>query len=414
MKAEVITIGDEILIGQTVDTNSAWIGEELNKIGIDINRITSIKDEPSEIISATEEAFSRVDLVLMTGGLGPTMDDRTKWTLTHHFGDELEMNEEILNRIESYFEKKNLPMLDVNRQQAMLPKKAKILPNLQGSAAGMWFQQDKKVLISMPGVPYEMKHILENEGLAKISEHFHTLPVYHRTLLTVGAGESYLSQIIFDWEMELPEHGIALAYLPSPGIVKIRLSARGEDKKLLKAKVDKKFEEMKVMLSEYHFGENKDTLEEIVGKQLLEKKKSIATAESCTGGYIAHLLTSVPGSSSYYEGSVVTYSYDLKSEVLGVDKDVLLKKGAVSEEVVVQMAKGVRDRMNVDFSIAVSGIAGPEGGMPGKPVGTVWMAIATPMGVEARKFQFGKQRMNNIRMTAISALNWMRKELIDP
>ncbi|MEM7163543.1 MAG: molybdopterin-binding protein, partial [Bacteroidota bacterium] len=298
MKAEIITIGDEILIGQTIDSNSAWIGEELSKIGIEVNRITSIKDEPSEIVNASEEAFERVDLVLMTGGLGPTLDDKTKRTLTDHFEDELEMNRDILERIESWFKAKGLPVLEVNRQQAMLPSKAKILQNLKGSAAGMWFERDEKVLISMPGVPYEMKHILEHSGLDEIKSHFKTLPVYHKTVLTTGMGESLIADRIEDWEHELRSSGLALAYLPSPGLVKIRISAKGSNFSEIKMKVDQKANELKDMLADIYFGENKDKLEIMVGDLLREKGKNIATAESCTGGYIAHLLTSVPGSSA--------------------------------------------------------------------------------------------------------------------
>ena len=412
MKAEIITIGDEILIGQTVDTNSAWIGEELNKIGVEIKRITSIQDVPEEIVKATEEAFERVDLILMTGGLGPTLDDKTKKTLTDHFNDELVMNEEVLETIESYFISRGLPILEVNRNQAMLPSKAQVVRNYKGSASGMWFEKNGSVLFSMPGVPGEMRHILENEGLAKIKSHFTTLPIYHRTLLTTGAGESYMSEKIKDWELELETIGVSLAYLPSPGLVRIRLTARGKDGEAIKQKVDKKAGELKERLSEYVFGEDKESLEGLVGDLLRAKGKTLATAESCTGGFIAHLLTSVPGSSAYYEGSFITYSYDLKSAMLGVDKNVILEKGAVSEDVVLQMAKGVKDGMNVDYAIAVSGIAGPDGGTEDKPVGTVWMALATPDGIEARVFQFGSNRMSNIRTTALTALNWLRKELL--
>jgi len=412
VKAEIITIGDEILIGQTIDTNSAWIGEELNKIGIDVNRIVTIKDKPSEIINATEDSFSRVDLVLMTGGLGPTQDDKTKKTLTEFFGDHLVLNEEILARIEEYFSLKGLIMLEVNRQQAMLPSKADIVENLKGSASGMWFKKENKVLLSMPGVPYEMKHIMEHQGLEKITNHFKTLPVYHKTILTTGAGESYIANKIKGWEAEVRSSGLSLAYLPSPGLVKLRISCSGENESHIKERVDRRGEELKELLSDIYFGENKDKLEIMVGELLKSKGKTIATAESCTGGYIAHLLTSVPGSSVYYEGSFITYSYDLKTEMLGVDKAVILEKGAVSEEVVLQMATGVQKKMNVDYAIAVSGIAGPDGGTEDKPVGTVWMAIATPEGVKAQKFLFGRLRMNNIRMTAITALNCLRKELI--
>ena len=411
MKAEIITIGDEILIGQTVDSNSAWIGEELNKIGIDINRIVSIKDESGEIVQAINESFERVDLVLMTGGLGPTRDDITKQTLSSYFDDELVMNQEILSRIESYFVEKGLPILEMNRQQAMLPSKAKVVPNLKGSASGMWFEQEDKVLLSMPGVPYEMKHIMQNEGLNRIKHHFNTEVIYHKTILTTGAGESYIANRIKDWENELRESGLSLAYLPSLGIVKIRITGMGGEPEELEERVNRKAEELKALLPDLYFGEDKDKLEEIVGELLKTNNKKVATAESCTGGYIAHLLTSVPGSSEYYEGTYVTYSYDLKSDLLAVDKEIIRDKGAVSEEVVLQMAEGIKKNMNVDYAIAVSGIAGPGGGTPEKPVGTVWMALAGPNSLKAERYQFGRTRMNNIRITAITALNWLRKEL---
>ena len=413
MKAEIITIGDEILIGQTVDTNSAWLGQELNKIGVRIDRITSIQDVPEEIVKALDEAFARVDLLLVTGGLGPTRDDKTKKTLTDYFNDELVMNEEVLKAIEKFFVSRDLPILEVNRQQAMLPSKAYAIRNYKGSASGMWFEKENKVLLAMPGVPYEMKHIMEREGLERISSNFKTLPVYHRTLLTTGAGESFLADQIVDFEESLEELEISIAYLPSPGLVRIRLTAIGEDESAIKEKVDEKADELKDRLKKFVFGEDDIKLEEVVGELLKAENLKVATAESCTGGYIAHLLTSVPGSSEYYEGSLITYSYDIKTTALDVDRKVIEEKGAVSEEVVEAMAKGLKERFNVDYAIAVSGIAGPGGGIPGKPVGTVWMALANNKEIKTHKFWFSHDRMGNIRRTAIAALNWLRRDIID-
>lgn len=413
MKAEIITIGDEILIGQTVDTNSAWIGRELNKIGVTVDRIMSIQDKPSEIVNAIDESFSRVDLVLVTGGLGPTRDDKTKLTLASYFGDHLKMNEEVLNSIEQFFISRDLPILEVNRHQAMLPSKADVIRNYKGSASGMWFQKEEKALLAMPGVPHEMKHIMEQGGLQRIASSFNTVPVYHRTLLTTGAGESFLAEKIKDFEDSLDNENMSMAYLPSPGLVRIRLTALGDNKLDIQQKVDRKASELKKRLNEYVFGEDNEKLEEVVGQMLRDGKLKVATAESCTGGYIAHLLTSVPGSSDYYEGSLITYSYDIKTTALDVDRKIIEEKGAVSEEVVKSMAAGLKNRFNVDYAIAVSGIAGPEGGIPDKPVGTVWMALANNSEIKTQKFLFSHDRMGNIRRTAIAALNWLRKDILE-
>lgn len=413
MNAEIITIGDEILIGQTVDTNSAWLGQELNKIGVRIDRITSIQDKPTEIVKAIDEAFSRVDLLLVTGGLGPTQDDKTKKTLIEYFTDKLEMNEEVLHAIEEFFISRDLPILEVNRQQAMLPSKAEIIRNYKGSASGMWFKKDDKALLAMPGVPYEMRHIMERQGLDKISSSFKTLPIYHRTVLTTGAGESFLAEEIKDFEAALASEDISIAYLPSPGLVRIRLTAIGENEEEIKKRVDKRADELNERLSKYIFGEDEIKLEEVVGQLLKAKNLKVATAESCTGGYIAHLLTSVPGSSEYYVGSLITYSYDIKTTALDVDRKIIEEKGAVSEEVVIAMADGLKNRFNVDYAIAVSGIAGPGGGIPGKPVGTVWMALANNHEIKTHKFLFSHDRMGNIRRTAIAALNWLRIDILE-
>jgi nicotinamide-nucleotide amidase len=412
MKAEIITIGDELLIGQTIDTNSAWMGSTLNAIGIRVNRITSISDEKSEILSAIDTAFDRANLILVTGGLGPTNDDITKATLAEYFDSEMEINDAVLVDIESYFKRKGKETLEVNRLQASLPSKARIVRNLKGTASGMWFDHKGKVLISMPGVPYEMKHLMEDGFIPMISAHFNTTPVYHHTVLTMGMGESHLSMKIKNWEDSLAESDLKLAYLPSPGIVKLRLTAHGPDKAELKVRVDKKVKELEALIPDLVYGYNTDRLEELVGDLLSIKGKKVATAESCTGGYIAHLITTVPGSSQYYEGSFATYSYTSKTDILGVDAELIKEEGAVSGEVVKSMALGLFDRFEVDYAIAVSGIAGPSGGTEDKPVGTVWMAVGTKEKMEVKRFQFGNHRVNNIRMTALNALNTLRKQLL--
>jgi len=411
MKAEIITIGDELLIGQTVDTNSAWMGKELNGIGIRVNRITSISDDRQEIIDTLDGALDRASLVLITGGLGPTNDDITKKTLADYFESDMQMHEEIREDIEAFFKRLGRKPLDVNRDQALLPTKAQIVRNMKGTASGMWFEREGKVVISMPGVPYEMKHLMTDGFVGMISTHFKTTPVYHKTVLTTGLGESHLAERIKEWESSLASDGIKLAYLPSMGLVKLRLTAYGEDVEAIQKAVDKKVAEVEALIPDLVYGHDVDQFEEIVGNLLRQQGKHLATAESCTGGYIAHLLTKVPGSSAYYQGSLVTYSYESKSKNLGVDPQLIIDKGAVSKEVVTAMALGNFDRFNVDYSIAVSGIAGPGGGTEDKPVGTVWMAVGTKDNLEVVCHQFGRNRMHNIRMTAITVLNMLRKQL---
>lgn len=412
MKAEIITIGDELLIGQTVDTNSAWMGQQLNAIGIRVNRITSISDERQEIIDSVDTALSRADLVLITGGLGPTNDDITKQTLTDYFGTSLQMRDDIREDIEAFFRSRGREALQVNTDQALLPKDARIVRNYKGTASGMWFERDGKAVISMPGVPYEMKHLMETGFLPMIATHFKTMPVYHQTILTTGQGESHVAKRIEEWENALSQTPVKLAYLPSIGLVKLRLSAFGEDQEALKSLVEEKAAELEDLLADIAFGRNTDTLQDIVGRELLRRGEKLATAESCSGGYIAHLLTSVAGCSAYYEGSLVTYSYQSKSDNLGVPMQLIKDKGAVSGEVVEAMAKGLFERFDVDYAIAVSGIAGPDGGTPDKPVGTVWMAVVSKTESSVVCHHFGRGRKGNIQMTAITALNTLRKMLV--
>lgn len=412
MLVEIITIGDEILIGQIVDTNSAWMGEQLNLAGIKVHQITSVSDNAEHIVKALDEAKSRVDLILITGGLGPTKDDITKHTLVKYFNTSLRFDEEVHQHVKALFARFGREVTGVNLKQAEVPVNCTVIHNANGTAPGMWFDQDGKVFVSMPGVPYEMKKMISAEILPRLKKKYNLPTIVHRTILTQGIGESFLSEIITDWENSLAEKNIKLAYLPSPGMVRLRLSTSGNDEKALLKTVEEKVEELNKLIRQHIYGYEKDTLEQIVGRLLKEKKQTLSLAESCSGGLIAHLVTSVPGSSAYFMGGVVSYSYESKTNMLGVTTETLEKYGAVSEEVVTQMAVGAKQEFNTDWAISASGIAGPDGGMEGKPVGTVWIAVAGPNGVKAKKFQFGGDRERNIAVTAITALNMLRKALI--
>lgn len=411
MKAEIITIGDEILIGQTVDTNSAYMGKELNAIGVSISRITSISDTKEEIIQSITEAQARVDLVILTGGLGPTKDDITKFTLCEYFNTELIVYPEIEKYVREIFEKRNRPILDVNLKQAELPKDCVIIPNKIGTASGMWFERFGKVVVSMPGVPYEMKYLMQNGVLSKIQETFETPTVLHKTVMTTGAGESFLADKIRDWEDSLGSEEIHIAYLPSSGIVKIRLTMVSENRAAAQEKIDRKVMELLQIIPNYIYGFDDLPLEKAVGDLLLENQLTVSTAESCTGGYLAHLITSIPGSSSYYFGSILSYANEIKQQELGVQQSDLDSYGAVSQQVVEQMANAVRLKMNTDFGIATSGVAGPDGGSEDKPVGMVWIAVASKVGVIAKCFHFENDRGRNIQRASIAALNMLRLEI---
>ncbi len=410
MRCSIITIGDEILIGQTVDTNSAWIGEKLNYMGFEMVNILTIQDVPERIIEALDGVGNDIDLVIITGGLGPTNDDLTKHTLTDYFGAKLVMNKEIEKGIESFFADRGLKMLEVNRQQAMLPDKAQILNNYYGSAAGMWFYKNETVFLSLPGVPNEMKGIMNDFGFKKIKLFFHLPFIYNRTILTWGIGESFLAAKISDWENNLRSAGLRLAYLPSPGMVKLRITGVG-NKKETKQLGDKFASEIYELLDGQIFGEGKDSMEKNVGELLKSNNLTLSTAESCTGGYLAHLISSIPGSSEYYKGTVVSYSNEIKINELDVNAEDIEKYGAVSEEVVKQMAHNVRIKMNTNYAIATSGIAGPDGGTKEKPVGTVWVAISSENKIKTKLLKLGKQRFNNIRITSLWALGLLMKEV---
>lgn len=410
MRAEILSIGDELLIGQTINTNASWLGQECSKLGIRIVHVTTISDEKHLIKVAVDEAFKRADLVLVTGGLGPTKDDITKYTLCEYFDSELEIHIPTLQRIEAFFSKRNRPMLEVNIRQAELPKKCTILENVNGTAAGMWFEKDGKILISMPGVPYEMKGIMMEQAFPRLQEKFALKALYHRTLMTQGIGESFLADQVQDWENEVREKGLGLAYLPSPGMVKLRLTSyEGESRA---EEIDAYFKQLEERFPNYVYGKEDETIQLVSGRLLREKKMTIGTVESCTGGSLAQTLVSVAGASDYFQGSFLTYTNELKNRLVDVSKHDLDTVGAVSREVVEQMAKNGREKLGVDICISTSGVAGPDGGTEELPVGTIWIGIATKDKVSAKKFQFGDHRERNIQMTVLTALNLVRCEIL--
>ncbi len=410
MLAEIITIGDELLIGQVVDTNSAWIGQQLSLIGVKVHQITSVSDSREHILSALKDASSRVSLVLITGGLGPTKDDITKKTLAEYFGVGFKFSQEAYEDVTHVFKIRNREVTETNRLQAEVPENCTVLRNKVGTAPGMMFLEKDVMFVSMPGVPFEMKYLMENEVLPRIRERFKTPFILHRTILTQGIGESFLSDKIADFEDQLPSF-IKLAYLPAAGMVRLRLTATGEEE-LVRTEMEIQEKALLEKIKEYHFGYDEETIQDVLGRLLIEKKLTISTAESCTGGNIAHLLTSVPGSSAYYMGSLVTYSYESKTQQLGIPQDLLIKHGAVSEEVVMMMVENVRKKMGTNCAIATSGIAGPGGGTAEKPVGTVWIAIALPGKIFAKKLLLGDNRLRTIQLASETALNLLRKALV--
>lgn len=410
MKAIVISIGDELLIGQTINTNAAWIGQELSKLGGSVIEGLTISDQADKIIETVEYAINRADVVLITGGLGPTKDDITKHTLARFFNTELEIHKPTLEKITNYFTSRNRPMLESNIQQAALPKNCTILPNNYGTAAGMWFEKENRIVISLPGVPYEMKGIMTEEVFPLFKQRFQLNSLYHKTILTQGIGESFLAEQISDWENKVRSEGFGLAYLPSPGLVKLRLSSPNGE--IDKQKIEEYLSEIQLLLPEAVFGFENDTLPQIIGKLLKDRNLKIGTVESCTSGLLANQIVSVSGASEYFEGSLLTYSYDIKESLLDIKKETLLTNGAVSEIIAQEMAVGGLKKLGVDVCISTTGIAGPLGGTEDKPVGLVWIGLATNNGVKAKKFQFGDNRERNLQMTVLSALNWLRYELL--
>jgi len=410
MKAEIITIGDELLIGQVIDTNSAWIAEQLNAHGIIVQQITSIPDNRERIVTMLREATGRAELILITGGLGPTKDDVTKQALCDFFNTHLVFNQEAFDNVARIFASRGLEVTELNRMQAYVPMGCKVLNNPNGTAPGMWFVQGGTVIISLPGVPFEMKHLVSEIILPMLAGRSE-VSIIHRTIWTEGVGESFLAARIAEWENSLPSC-LRLAYLPQPGMVRLRLSAAGKDEVLLRAALRKAEEELMPLIADSFFGFDEETLPEIVGRLMAKGRLTLSTAESCTGGSVAQMITSVPGSSEYFKGSIVAYSNEIKEKLLGVSRATLDHHGAVSEDTVLEMAKGCRLSLSTDFSIAVSGIAGPAGGTAGKPVGTTWIAVATPQRTSARKLLFGEHRGRNIQRATLAALSFLRKELM--
>jgi nicotinamide-nucleotide amidase len=411
MKAAIVTVGDELLIGQTVDTNSAWIGAELSKLGFDVFRITSVHDGRNDIFRALDESSQDADAVIITGGLGPTSDDITKHTLADYFNTRMVLNKDVLRMIEEMMSRRNYPMNENNRRQALVPESCRVLYNAVGTAPGMWFEKEGTIFASMPGVPFEMKHIMTEHVLPELNKRFRTQVIVHRNIMTYGTSEARLAEMLSEFEAGLPR-SVKLAYLPSSGIIKLRLTAAGNDNDILHRIVDEQAEKLYSIIPELIYGENEEPLEKVIGRLLIERNESLSTAESCTGGLIAHLITSIPGSSAYYRGSVIAYDNTVKSLQLGVKEETLSEFGAVSREAVNEMAEGARKLFNTDFAVATSGIAGPEGGTESKPVGTLWIAVASAQGTISEKRNFGNDRMNNLTRFSFAALNLLRLQII--
>ena len=409
--ASIVTIGDELLIGQVIDTNSAWMGQELSRSGIDVIRRFAVGDEKKEIISALDAARSISNIILITGGLGPTKDDITKHTLCEYFNSTLVFDEAIYEMVKGFFDRFKRPMPASNRGQAEVPDNCIPIKNYNGTAPGMWFDIAGKVFVSMPGVPWEMKLMMKDFVLPRLIERFETPHIIHKTILTQGIGESLLAEKISDIENDFPP-GFKLAYLPYLSSVRLRISAHGDDVATLQHTIDELSGRLHERIGEYIWGYDDDKLEAVVGKILLDRHKTLSTAESCTGGLIAYRLASVAGASEYFYGSVVSYSNTVKKEVLGVRDQTLQKSGAVSEETVREMVTGLLSAMKTDYAIAVSGIAGPDGGSPEKPVGTTWIAVADREKTVTRHFHFPGNRERNMDLAAINALSLLRKFML--
>jgi len=411
MKAEIITIGDEILIGQIVDTNSQWIGTELNKIGVSVYQISSIQDDKQHILNALKEAQERADVVILTGGLGPTKDDITKHTIAEYFNDTLILNEDVVTHIKELFKKYKIPFSEMNRLQGMIPKKATYLKNDIGTAPGMWFEENNTIFVSLPGVPNEMKNLMRNHVLPKLQNEFSLPFIIHKTIMTYGQGESVVANRIAVFENNLPSF-IKLAYLPNYGRVRLRLSAKGKDKSILETTLNNLIQQLYVLIPDIISGiDEKGTIEKKVGDLLKERNQTICTGESVTGGQIAATLVSVSGSSSYFKGSIVSYSSETKISLLDVPKELIKKYSVVSKEVAQEMAISVRMKMKTDYSIAVTGNAGPTKDNNDKSVGVVFIAIASPKGVIVEEFNFGKPREKVINRTVNKSLEILQKEI---
>lgn len=408
--AEILTIGDELLFGHIVDSNSQWMAVALADAGIRVVRKTTVGDVAEEILAAFAEAEKKVDIALITGGLGPTNDDLTKPCLAKYFNCEMKIHEGALADVTEFFTSRGRALTELNRLQASLPVCCEKITNRLGTAPGMWFQRNGKVFVSMPGVPHEMKCMMEEIIIPKLRETFVTPVIHHSIVRTVGIGESFLAEKISSWESSLPPH-IRLAYLPGYGEVKLRLTSTGTNSETLQREASEWMAKLQPLIGEYIYGTGEDPLEVVLGRLLRERKLTLAAAESCTGGYLSHLITSVPGSSDYFLGSIVAYSNDIKTTRLGVSQETLENHGAVSEVTVREMAQQARLILHADIGVATSGVAGPGGGTAEKPVGTVWIAYADGQQVIARKLKLSKDRMINIRISAAFALNLIRTSL---
>lgn len=418
MNAEILTIGNEILIGQIINTNSVWIAQQLNMIGVSVVHMSSVADNRNDIINAFDAAASRADIVLITGGLGPTKDDITKKTFCEYFDTELVIDQDVLCDVTSIFMKKNKVLTDLNKKQAEIPKGCHVIRNKNGTAPGMWMEKNNTIYVSMPGVPYEMQAMFTNDIIPQIKARYKLPFIYHKTILTQGIGESFLAELISDWEDDLTQKSIGLAYLPSPGMVRLRLSAVGENEQKLTEKIEDEANKLKLLIGKYiygyeEYGKEQPKMEEILGRLLLEKGLKLGLAESCTGGYISHLITSISGSSAYYNGCIVPYQNEFKHDLLNVDYSVFQEQGAVSKECVESMVKQTLVVLHANVAIAVSGIAGPGGATPEKPVGTTWIAVYDGQKMISKKYIFGDNRQRNIHMAAVTAMNMLRKLILN-
>ena len=406
MKSTIITIGDEILIGQILDTNSRQISQSLNAAGITVCERTSIGDDAGQIVEALDRALGQSNIVIMTGGLGPTKDDITKHTLTRYFGTELVYDERVGEHVRTMLARRGIEFNDFNRGQAMVPKCCTVLFNAHGTAPGMWFERGDSVVVSLPGVPFEMQHLMEDEVMPRLRSRFTLHSIVHRTMITSGIAESMLAARISDWENSLPK-GLKLAYLPAPNIVRLRLSAYEVDGEEARSTIDREFAKLYKIIPGHIVGFEQATVQELVHRNLTDSGRTLAVAESCTGGNVAARVVSVAGASACFRGSVVAYANDVKEKVLGVSGEDLERHGAVSEPVVRQMAEGVRRLLGADYGVATSGVAGPTGGTPEKPVGTVWIAVASPEGTVAERFVFSFTRERNIDKATMKALGML-------
>ena len=412
VNASIITIGDELLIGQVTDTNSPWISQQLTQAGVAVRKRVAVGDIHDEIWQALDKESEGTDIILITGGLGPTADDITKPLLCDYFGGRMVVNDAALQNVKYLFEQVfKRPVSAINLLQAEVPDVCEVIQNKRGTAPGMIFHKDRTLYVSMPGVPYEMQGMMESSVIPLIKERFDLPAIVHRTILTAGIGESALAEVVHEFENRLPG-GIKLAYLPNYGMVRLRLSGWGYEKKTIEQNIDGYFQELKSLTKEYIVTDVDDSIPVVLGKILKAKNKTVSTAESCTGGYISHLITLVPGSSDYYAGSIVSYSYQVKQTLLGVHEDTLTTFGAVSEQTVTEMLKGLLRKLNTDYGVAVSGIMGPAGATEGKPVGTVWIAVGNKEAHQTQKINLRFNRERNIEVTGMMALNFLRKFIL--